>query len=266
MSRISQDVIDPANLDDAQRPVLGVAHDRSEGFSYPSHSHLRAQILYAVEGVLQVITTNATWVVPTQQAVWIPSNIAHATSNTAAVAIRTLYLHPDAVEGLPEDCFVMNVSPLLREVIVYAVTIPHNYAPEGPDARFMWMIPDLLRRAKPEPLQLPLPEDRRLRVVTDALMKAPADDRRLTHWARRVGASERTLARHFRRETGISFNAWRRRLRLMWAITRLSEGMPVKTVSYELGYANPSAFIAMFRRELGHSPARYLREGMRGRS
>ena len=137
MSRISQETIDPPHSDDAQRPVFGVAHDRSEDFNYPLHSHLRAQVLYAVEGVLQVITGNATWVVPTQQAVWIPSKIEHATSNKGAVAIRTLYLHPDAVQELPDNCFVMNVSPLLREVILHAVTIPHDYAPEGSDARFM---------------------------------------------------------------------------------------------------------------------------------
>ncbi len=36
-------------------------------------------------------------------------------------------------------------------------------------------------------------------------------------------------------------------------------GEPVGSVAFQLGYGNPSAFIAMFRRALGTTPARYFR-------
>ncbi|MDJ0926516.1 MAG: helix-turn-helix transcriptional regulator [Gammaproteobacteria bacterium] len=263
MSRTRQPDIDPSTLDDPDRPVLGVAFDRPAGFHYPSHEHLRAQIVYAADGVLQVRTASATWIVPPQQAVWIPSHVGHATSNKGPAKIRTLYLHPDAVQDMPAECRVLKVSPLLREAIMHAVSIPPDYAPGSAQARFMAVIPDLLRDADPEPLHLPLPVDKRLRLVTDALMESPGDDRPLTDWARRVGASDRTIARHFQHETGLSFSNWRRRLRLLWAITRLSEGVAVTNVSDELGYANPSAFIAMFRRELGQSPRKYCESNNR---
>ena len=35
----------------------------------------------------------------------------------------------------------------------------------------------------------------------------------------------------------------------------------VNEIAAELGYSGASAFIAMLRRELGQSPARYLQEG-----
>ncbi len=125
----------------------------------------------------------------------------------------------------------------------------------------MAVIPDQLRALKAEPLHLPMPSDRRLRKITDGLTGNPADGRTLGDWARSAGASERTLARHFRRETGMTFGSWRQRLRLLTAIASLAEGRPVTAVAYDLGYESPSAFVAMFRRELGTPPGRYMRAG-----
>lgn len=109
------------------------------------------------------------------------------------------------------------------------------------------------------PLHLPLPRDPRLKAITDSLLAAPGDNRDLTQWGRRTGASGRTLARLFRRETGMTFASWRRRLRLLAAVSRLGGGESVTTVAYDLGYHSPSAFVAMFRRSLGTSPGRYLK-------
>lgn len=247
-----------ANNDNALRPILAVAHDRAGNFSMPLHRHLRAQLVYATSGVIRVSTENSTWIVPPQQAVWVPSEVEHSTTNNSGMSLRTLYIHPQAASMLSESCRVVTVSPLLREMILHAVTLPQDYLPDSFEARFMSLFPDILSTLEPEPLQLPLPIDRRLRTITDTLMEQPDNKSSLGFWADHVGASERTLSRHFRDETGISFNEWRQRLRLLWSITLLSEGDSVTSVAYELGYSNPSAFIAMFRRELGHSPKRYL--------
>ena len=264
MSRIRQTPLhdDLTNNDDPLRPVIAVAHDRIGNFSIPTHSHLRAQLIYATDGVMQISTANSTWIVPPQQAVWVPSGVEHSATNTRSIALRTLYIHPQAAAKLPLSCCVVSVPPLLRELILYAVTLSQDYDPDSFEARLMAVIPEFLSTLEEEPLQLPLPEDKRLRTITDALMEEPADKHSLTYWGNHVGASERTLSRHFRSETGISFHEWRQRLRLLWSITRLSVGKPVTSVAYELGYASPSAFIAMFRRELGHPPKRYLHKYM----
>jgi AraC-like DNA-binding protein/mannose-6-phosphate isomerase-like protein (cupin superfamily) len=250
---------DRANDDNPLRSVLCVAHDRPERFSIPAHSHLRAQLVYAADGVMRVSTVNATWVVPPQQAVWVPSGVEHSMSNTNPIALRTLYLHPQAAAELPRSCCVLTIPPLLREMILYATALDQDYSPDSPEARLMSVIPDLLSTLEPEPLQLPLPVDRRLRTITDALIEEPAEKHSLANWAEHVGASERTLSRHFRSETGISFHEWRQRLHLLLAITHLSEGDSVTSVAYDLGYESPSAFIAMFRRKLGFPPMRYIK-------
>ncbi len=249
---------DAANNAEPLRPVIAVAHDRPGFFSFPTHSHLRAQLVFSAAGVIRVESNNFAWVVPPQQAVWVPSEVEHSMSNTGPIALRTLYLHPSAAQNLPSTCCVFTIPPLLRELILHVVTLPQDYSPDSPQARLMSTVPDLLSTLESEPLHLPLPVDRRLRTITDALMLNPADKNPLEHWSKEVGASERTIIRHFRSETGVSFNEWRRRLRLLWSITLLSESSTVTSVAYELGYASPSAFIAMFRRELGCSPKRYL--------
>jgi AraC-like DNA-binding protein len=75
---------------------------------------------------------------------------------------------------------------------------------------------------------------------------------------RRSGASRRTLERIFRADTAMSLGQWLRRQKLLHALRRLAAGEAVNAIAIELGYNSASAFIAMFRRELGHTPKRYF--------
>ena len=246
------------DLTDPAQPIVALARDHPGPHHYPPHSHFRAQLVYASAGVMTVSTAGGTWVVPPQQAVWMPAGMAHEVRCDGPLAMRSLYVHPDLARGLPQTCQVVSVPPLLRELIQRAVTYEGAYAPDSPEGRLLALIPDELQALKAEPLHLPLPSDPRLHSVTSALIANPADGRPLIDWAQQVGASERTLARGFLKETTMTFGAWRQRLRLLAAVARLAEGQAVTTVAYDLGYESPSAFIAMFRRNLGQTPGRYL--------
>jgi AraC-like DNA-binding protein len=196
--------------------------------------------------------------VPPQRAVWVPPRTDHESRMSGKVAMRTLYLRRDAAARLPRRCCVMNVSSLLRELVLAATEMPVVYDERGRDGRVMRLIMDELARASDLPLHLPLPGDRRLARICDAILKAPADTRSLEDWAGEVGASSRTLARHFRQETGMSFAAWRQQARLLESLRRLAAGEAVTKVALDCGYASPSAFGAMFRRALGVTPSAYF--------
>ncbi len=243
--------------EDVSRPVIAIAHDRPETFEVPAHDHFRAQLVYAAEGVMRVRTEQATWVVPPQQAVWVPPGVTHSVINESSVAFRTLYLHPGVATKLPKECVVVNVPALLRELIL-SVTSENSLLSESLQTQLMTLIPEMLASLEPQPLQLPLPADRRLQLICNALMANPGDARSLKDWTAKVGASERTLERHFREELGMSFRQWRQHLRLLSAVKLLSEGMSVTAVAYELGYTSSSAFIAMFRDKIGYPPKKYL--------
>lgn len=121
------------------------------------------------------------------------------------------------------------------------------------------VIRDEVRRLKQVPLQLPVPVDSRASKLADLLNANPPEVRpTLDRLFRACGASQRTLERIFRAETAMSLGRWIRRHNLLTAVARLAEGQRVAQVAETLGYSSPSAFIAMFRRELGQSPARYL--------
>ena len=185
-----------ASDDDRRRPVLGFAHDWPYNlpFAIPAHHHLRAQLVFAAKGVIRVSTASSTWVVPPQQAVWVPPAVEHSLAASGAFDLRTLYLHPEAVKRLSRECGVISVPPLLRELILYAIGVGGGYEPDSAESRVLAVVPDLLGTITPEPLHLPLPRDRRLRIITEALLNDPSDDHPLAHWASRVGASERSLS------------------------------------------------------------------------
>nr|WP_302474095.1 AraC family transcriptional regulator [Roseococcus sp. MDT2-1-1] len=77
--------------------------------------------------------------------------------------------------------------------------------------------------------------------------------------------SERTLARRFEAELGMSLRSWRRRLRLFKAIELLGGGLSVTRTAMELGYGSSSAFVYAFRTAMGCSPQAYMRGAMAGR-
>ena len=101
------DIADPA------RPVLGLKDDHGP-HETGWHRHRRCQLLYAIRGVMTAHTRDGTWVVPPQQAVWLPAGIEHNVIATRGMAMRSLYMEPAACHGMPETCCVLPVPPLLR--------------------------------------------------------------------------------------------------------------------------------------------------------
>ena len=79
-------------------------------------------------------------------------------------------------------------------------------------------------------------------------------------WSQQVHVSERTLARVFVRELGMSFGEWRQRLRFLAAIEALESARSVQDVGFDLVYSTSSAFIAMFNPHAGCPPEQYRRQ------
>ncbi|MFQ5765049.1 MAG: helix-turn-helix transcriptional regulator [Rhodospirillales bacterium] len=241
------------------RPIAATATDYPPGHRIDWHSHPRAQLIYGIEGVMTVTTAAGVWVIPPERAVWVPAGMEHRVDAAGRVRMRSLFVAADAARAMPGDCCVVTVPPLLHALILEAVEVPKLYDEKGSDGRLMRVILDRLHRLEPTPLYLPMPADARLRRVTEALMADPGQRAGLEAWAKKAGASARTLARLFRRETGLTFSAWRQQARLLKALEWLAQGRPVTAIAFDLGYESPSAFTAMFRRALGAPPGRYLK-------
>lgn len=243
---------------DIPRPIAGLADEYAPGFVDPFHSHKRAQLLYASAGVTSVTTHQASFVVPPQRAVWIPSGVAHEVHCRGHVSVRTLYVDPQARDDLPTTCQVLEISNLLRELILEAVMLPVEYETAGRDGRVMELIFDEIMSAPVIALHVPMPQNPRLLRICRLILDNPAHTDTLDDWARVAGMGRRTFTRMFMRETQTTFAAWRQHVRLMEALSRLAGGHPVTTVALDVGYNSPSAFTAMFRRAFGVAPSKYL--------
>lgn len=240
--------------------MIGLAVDYPAGTRIRPHRHRRHQFLYAGSGVMRVGVPRGQWIVPPLRAVWIPAETEHSVSTKRRLQMRTLYLHADGSHDVPTDCRVLDVTPLLRELVFRAVEHGEISRSDPRHLRLAEMILDEIVELPAAPLLLPEPSDERLRRITSALRREPANDRSLAAWAEVVGASVRTLARHFVAETGLTFVQWRRQARLVLALELLAGGHSVKAVAIETGYSSASAFVTTFRKALGTTPGRYFAE------
>lgn len=242
----------------ALRPLSAKAYDYAAGHLIEAHAHAAGQIVYAISGAMSVMADNAAWVVPPLRAVWIAPHVHHAVQMLSDVSMRTVYLREDAASILDAPCCVLSVSGLLRELIVEATCFTEEEPPTGRNKLVIQLLLAELERSPQIGLHLAEPQDKRLRLITEALRSSPGDSRQLSHWAKLANASERTLARLFLKETGLTFAQWRQQARLLAAVAMLAQGLPVTTIAIDLGYSTPSAFGHMFRRALGSPPSEYF--------
>jgi AraC-like DNA-binding protein len=238
--------------------VATLSYDFPRAHQITEHSHPEDQLIFASHGVMTVQTKHGIWVVPPLRAVWIPAETPHSVAIAAPVSMRTLYFAPGLVRFFPAKCFVMNVSVLLRELILHACKFPRLQKKIPVRRRIIEIIVDQLQAANSVPLQLPHPNDLRALRVAKALLADPGEGRTLATLCEDCGASKRTIERLFLAQTKMTFSQWRQQLRLLHAMQLLASGEKVTGVALDAGYASPSAFIAMFRRQLGQTPKRYF--------
>jgi AraC-like DNA-binding protein len=173
-----------------------------------------------------------------------------------AVAMRTAYLAVTALAAPLSVCRVLRVSALLDAALVALTDEPGLYDTAGRGGHLAALVLDELTRAPDTPFALPLPRDARLRRLCHQLIEDPGLAFDIEAWADQVGVSRRTLTRRFRNETGLSFGAWRRRVRLLAAMTEQAQGGSTSKIAAAVGYGSSRAFQTMVRRTMGASARR----------
>ncbi len=227
----------------------------SDGQWFERHQHGAHQLAWARSGVCAVRAADATWVLPTSMALWIPAGTAHSTGAVRAALLRSLYFWPEGCPVRWTSPQVVSVSALLRELICHLAEDGLDSAARGRAER---VVLDQLRPVSVATVRAPMPDEPRARRVARALHADPADGRSLAEWGKAVGASGRTLARAFVSGTGMTYGQWRTQLRLQAAMPLLAAGATVASVAHRGGYGSPSAFVAAFRRSVGVPPGQYF--------
>ncbi|MGA7811755.1 AraC family transcriptional regulator [Caballeronia sp.] len=240
-------------------PIRVRSRPMAAGVRIAQHTHAWAQLACASHGVLRIAASGSTWLVPPSRAIWLPPSVTHEVVIVEDAHLRTLYVDPSVVPAGLDTCRVVEVSPLLREVVL---ALDDTAISRERERLLGTLAIDEITRSQPLPLSVPMPIDKRLLALCEAVLADPAAADSLESWAEQAGASTRTIARLFKRELGVSFSQWRQQVVLAHAIPLLSQGRPLAQVAQTLGYHSQSAFSAMFRRAFGESPrAFFARDG-----
>jgi AraC-like DNA-binding protein len=257
----------------AARPLRGKARELGHQMDIQPHRHEWAQLVFSITGAVRVSAqgdgTGSTYLVPPSRAVWIPPGVVHAVTAVQRAHLRTLYLHESAMAQLGRDgtwanCRVLEVSPLLRELVLQldadAQATPASEADVAREHGICALILDELRRARSLQLGLRLPREGRLRRLCETMLDQPLRHADIEGWAADAATSARTLSRWFREELGTSYGQWRQQLLLAQALSMAARKQPMRLIAAELGYASPSAFSAMVTRAVGMPPSRFFAE------
>lgn len=238
--------------------IVATSNDYPTHHRIARHRHRRSQLLYAAHGIMVVGTETGRWIVPPERAAWIPSGMAHDVHVLAAISTRSVYIEPEVNAALPQDCRVIGVSPLMRQLLLETRDLPLQ-AESGsrPDLIYSLIVQEI-ERAPVLPLDIPFPADPRLAKRCRTYLAHPSPHDTIDDWCRDLAMSRRTFTRRFRSETGSSFAQWCRQAAIFAALPRLAAGEPITTLALDLGYESASAFTTMFKRLIGMPPSRYL--------
>lgn len=161
------------------------------------------------------------------------------------------------------DCKVIEINPLMRELILAGRTINLNAKLSRRNDLVMQLILEELQDARSAASPIPMPREKRLLRLCRMVIEDPSLHMTFDRLAAEAGGSTKTFARLFDRELGLSFREWRELVQLGHASALLAQGVSIKATASMLGYT-PSAFSVMLRRATGSTPQILQRRLMEG--
>jgi AraC-like DNA-binding protein len=225
------------------------------------HTHDLHQIEYAFQGVVEVETSAGHFLLPPQQAVWIPAGLAHCTTLRQVRSV-SVFFDPLMVRGAGDRARILTAAPVIREMIVYGTRWPITRAVSDPiaDAFFGALAVLVLDWLDHEtPLRLPTSADPVVAAVM-AYTNAHLDGITAGEVCRAVGLSDRTLRRAFPAATGMTWRRYLLESRLLRSMALLAEpGRTVLDVATTVGFGSLSAFSRAFNAYAGDTPTGYRR-------
>ncbi|WP_317626073.1 helix-turn-helix domain-containing protein [Rhodalgimonas zhirmunskyi] len=241
-------------------PVVAWSGPLPIGAKFTPHSG-KALVLFCFDGMMRVEVGEDRWFIPDRHGIWLPAGtvpmVEPVVEPVGDIEFQAFQLHPKfgGRIAMPEHPTVVSATPLIRG-IGRRLTQP-SPLPEPQQRRLGWSALDEVARLERPDLHLPGSRDPRVAAVMARVMKTPRAASSLDHLARAAGTSERTLSRLFLRETGLSWRAWRDRMRFVLALEGLQLGQSSTALADTLGYSSPSAFVAAFRRQSGMTPTQW---------
>lgn len=251
--------IDFGFLTNPSLPVTGYTELITDSICL-SHSHPRAQLIYATSGVMNVVVENQIWVVNPLQGLWIPGDVEHQVTFQKNVNLYSVFIDPSVTANLPKTSFSFDISVFLKQLLFKIISFDNTGIIKLSESRIIDVFLDELALISPSSTFLPTSNHIKLKKIISLLMQDISNKYTIDYYADLSSMSTRTLSRLFVKELGMNFSDWRTRLKLLEAIKRLGEKQSIKEIAFDLGYETTSAFIFMFKKNIGKTPSNYILE------
>ncbi|GAA4552343.1 AraC family transcriptional regulator [Amycolatopsis samaneae] len=244
--------------------MTGKAHSFVRTFPAGPARELRVDqhyLLCASAGALRLEAEGQAWVLPPARAALIEAGRPIRVSIPRPVTTASVLFDAGFVPRPPAPLTVFDLSPLARALLAECGAWGEDEQPLTAYAETLftalaavtWRLAE-----RPSPVMVPVGRSPELRRALRLTEERLGEDVRFTDLAARVGLAPRSLARRFSAETGMTWRAILRRMRLLRAIEELAAGdTPVTTIAFEVGYTSLSAFNAAFQELTGRTPTDY---------
>ncbi|MED7789692.1 helix-turn-helix transcriptional regulator [Francisella sp. 19X1-34] len=219
------------------------------------HHHNYGQLMYCLKGIIEVRIAEKILVIPSANAIWIPENIPHAAMRDSPVNYYNLYFCTDRLVNLPKNVQVFSVSPFLHELIRKVLTFRDNSKKEK---NVITVLIDQLNSVELQDYyKLSIPNNKTIKAIYEYIINDLSKPLLHQQVANKFAMSSKTLSRLFQKNIGMTFNKWKQQIKILEAISLLSEGVNNKQIVETLGYSCDSEFIRQFKKVIGKTPKQF---------
>lgn len=228
------------------------------------HAHDLHQLEYVVQGVLEVETDRGAYVLSERQAAWIPAGLGHISTIDTRVRSVSIFLHPRHLQPTRQGAGIVVVSPLIRQMIIYACRWPiDRKSSDGIADAYFRCFAELLAELleSQHPFSLPTTTHPQLAAALLHTRNSLASIT-IEGAAATAGMSPRSLRRLCHRELQTTWRDYTQQARLMKAAALLADPeLSVLQVATRVGFDSASSFTRAFRGAWGSAPSTYRRHG-----
>lgn len=246
-------------LTELNKPIFPRATNMPPWQHVKMHQHTWGQLAYTSNGVMTVGTPLGSFVIPPDQALWIPPHLDHETFCRYGGHFRSVYIDQEYVAILGEDPKHLHVDELLKAMILEICQWDPHYELNDKTLRFIQVFIDRLEIAPMSTLFVPTAQDTRLIPIIGELHANPGCQKTLAQWGELVGASSRTLNRLFNKNFAMNFSQWKQKVRALRAVEMLEAGHSQQVIAEQLGFESSSAFNTAFKRAFSCTPGKYIK-------
>jgi AraC-like DNA-binding protein len=221
----------------------------------------RHYLLCASAGVLRLEAYGQAWLLPPARAALIEAGRPIRVSIPQPVTTASVLFDAGFVPTPPAPLAVFDLNRLASALLTECGAWGPSEEPLPTYAQtlFAALAAVCWRLAEqPSPVVVPAGRSPELRKALRLTEQRLGDQVRFEEIAEKVGLAPRSLARRFEDETGMTWRAALRRMRIMAAVEKLADDdLPITAIAFSVGYNSLSAFNAAFRELTGRTPTQY---------